>query len=62
MPALPTDTATAVACTFWVLALAGFVAAGLALAGLAVPLMRLRPLALSRSSRSAGSASFLAMS
>ena len=28
MPALPADTATAVACTFWALALAGFVAAG----------------------------------
>ena len=46
MPALPTNTATAVACTFWVLALAGFVAAALALAGLLVPVDALKPLAL----------------
>ena len=44
--ALPADTANAVACTFWALALAGFVAAGLALAGVAVPVDALRPLAL----------------
>ena len=45
-PRSPPDTATAVACTFWALALAGFVAAALALAGIAVPVDALRPLAL----------------
>jgi hypothetical protein len=43
---LSSDAATAVACTFWGLALAGFVAAGLALAGVVVPADALRPLAL----------------
>jgi hypothetical protein len=46
MPALSGDTATAVACTFWALALVGFVAAALALAGIAVPVDALKPLAL----------------
>jgi hypothetical protein len=43
---LSPDAATAVACTFWALSLAGFVAAGLALAGILVPADALRPLAL----------------
>jgi hypothetical protein len=46
MPSLPADTATAVACTFWALALVGFVAAALALAGIAVSVDALTPLAL----------------
>ena len=46
-PALTTaGTATAVACTFWALALAGFVVAGLALAGILPPGDVLMPLAL----------------
>lgn len=46
LPALAPDTATAIACAFWALALVGFVAAALALAGVAVPADALRPLAL----------------
>ncbi len=46
MPALSADTATAAACTFWAIALVGFVAAALALAGLLVPVDALKPLAL----------------
>lgn len=46
MPALSADAATAVACTFWALALVGFVAAALSLAGVVVPAGTLRPLAL----------------
>lgn len=43
---LPQTTATAVACTFWGVALVGFVAAALALAGILVPAEALGPLAL----------------
>lgn len=46
LPGLAPDAATAVACTFWALSLVGFVAAALALAGVAVPGDVLRPLAL----------------
>jgi hypothetical protein len=46
VPSLAPSTATALACTFWALALAGFVLAALALAGLVVPVDALRPLAL----------------
>lgn len=46
LPGLAPDTATAVACAFWALALIGFAAAALALAGVAVPGDALRPLAL----------------
>jgi hypothetical protein len=45
VPALAPSTATALACTFWALALAGFVAAALAFAGFVVPADALRPLA-----------------
>ncbi len=46
VPALPADTATAIACTFWALALTGFVAAALALGGVLVPADALEALAL----------------
>ena len=58
LPGLAPGTATAVACAFWALALVGFVAAALALAGVAVPGMPCgRWPWPRRSSRSSGSAS-----
>ena len=46
LPGLPPTTATAVACAFWAVALVGFAAAALAMAGVLVPANALRPLAL----------------
>jgi hypothetical protein len=43
---LPPRSATALACTFWAVALLGFVAAALALAGVVVPAEATRPLEL----------------